>query len=282
VSDDRSGHGDAGAIREAALGPFPCLSAGSGRPLVILAGLFPEAGVAPGPFRRLHEGMLAGWTENREVFYINRRPGLPAGMSFAELAAEHAAALREHFAEPVDLLGMSTGGSLAQQLAAEHPDVIRKLVLVSTGARLGERAKLDQRRVAARVRAGAVRRAGAVMGAALADGDHHARQLAAAVAGWLLTPRICSAQGLSDMATTIEAEDSFDLAGLPQVVAATRLIGGGRDVFYPVALLEETVALIPGCQLELRDDAGHVDVLARPGVIAGALGFLDDPAAPGG
>jgi pimeloyl-ACP methyl ester carboxylesterase len=55
-------------------------------------------------------------------------------MSMAALAAEHADALREAFAEPVDLLGMSTGGSIAQQLAAEHPRVVRRLVLVSTWA----------------------------------------------------------------------------------------------------------------------------------------------------
>ena len=75
----------------------------------------------------------------------------------AALAAEHAQALREAFDEPVDLLGASTGGSIAQQLAAEHRDVVRRLAPVSTGCRLGPNAKLLQRQIAARVRAGATR-----------------------------------------------------------------------------------------------------------------------------
>ena len=49
------------------------------------------------------------------------------------------------FAGPVDLLGMSTGGSIAQQIAAQHPDVVRRLVLVSTGCRLGPRPSRVQR-----------------------------------------------------------------------------------------------------------------------------------------
>jgi pimeloyl-ACP methyl ester carboxylesterase len=172
---------------------------------------------------------------------------------------------------------MSTGGSLAQQLAAEHPDVVRRLVLVSTGCRLGTVAKRDQRRIAARIRAGAPRRAGAVIAATLAPQPGGVAGLAAAVAGWLLTPRLASAQDLADMATTIEAEDGFELAALPTVRAPTLLVGGGRDPFYPPELLEETVALIPGARLELRANAGHVNVLSEPGVIATVIEFLDAP-----
>ena len=57
---------------------------------------------------------------------------MPVGMSFQALVAEHAAALRENFDRPVDLYGVSTGGSIAQQLAAEHPHLVRRLLLVST------------------------------------------------------------------------------------------------------------------------------------------------------
>src|SRR5215469_4844493 len=100
-------------VRESALGSFPCLVAGSGPPLVLLAGLAPEAGVSAGPLRRTYESSMLPWARDREVFYVNRRPGLPPGMTMAAMAAEHAEALHEGFEEPVDLMGTSTGGSIA-------------------------------------------------------------------------------------------------------------------------------------------------------------------------
>jgi pimeloyl-ACP methyl ester carboxylesterase len=259
-------------VGESSLGTFPCMVAGSGPPLVLLAGLTPEAGVSAGSLRRIHESSMRPWAREREVFYVNRRPGLPRGMTMAALAAEHAQALREAFDEPVDLLGASTGGSIAQQLAAEHRDVVRRLALVSTGCRLGPNAKLVQRQIAARVRAGATRQALAVMAGALAP---PALRLPAACLGWLLPPGLFSESGLQDMATTIEAEDEFDLAPLPTVRAPTLLVGGGRDRFYDGELFEQTARLIPGCVLEMHPKRGHITVLSDPRAVAQIRGFLN-------
>jgi pimeloyl-ACP methyl ester carboxylesterase len=189
----------------------------------------------------------------------------------AALAAEHARALREVFGEPVDLLGVSTGGSIAQQLAAEHRDVVRRLALVSTACRLGPHAKRVQRQIAARVRAGAKRQAAAVMAGALAP---PALRLPAACLGWLLPPRLFSESGLQDMATTIEAEDEFDLAHLATVRAPTLLVGGGRDRFYDADLFEQTARLIPGCVLEMHPRRGHITVLSDPRAVAQIHDFL--------
>ena len=123
----------------------------------------PEAGVSAGSLRRTLGSSMRPWVRDRQVFCVNRRPGLQRGMTMAALGAEHAQALRDGFDEPVDVLGASTGGSIAQQLGAEHPDVVRRLVLVSTGCRLGPYAKLVQRQIAARVRAGATRQTAVVM-----------------------------------------------------------------------------------------------------------------------
>ena len=179
------------------------------------------------------------------------------------------------FGEPVDVLGLSTGGSIAQQLAADHPDVVRRLVLISTGCRLGPVARLAQRRVAARIRAGAGRQALAVMAAELVP-RWRGRYIAAVVASGL-GPRWFPADDLCDMATTIEAEDGFDLADCPTIASPTLLIAGGRDRFYDLAILEETAALIPGCRLSLYPRRGHITVTSSPRTIAEALGFLSEP-----
>jgi pimeloyl-ACP methyl ester carboxylesterase len=213
-------------VREGAIGQYPCLIAGDGPPLIVLAGLSPDAGVAPGPMRRTHEQALQPWARGRRVFYVNRRPGLPAGLSMRALAAEHAVALEAAFDEPVDVLGLSTGGSIAQQLAAE-------LVPPWRGRYL------------------------------------------AAVLAWTVGPRLFGAEDLRDMATTIEAEDAFDLAACPVLRSPTLLIAGGRDRFYEPELFHETVRLIPGCRLSLHPERGHVSVVSSPRTIAEALGFLN-------
>jgi pimeloyl-ACP methyl ester carboxylesterase len=259
-------------VREGSMGELPYLAVGSGAPLVVLAGLMPQAGVARGPLRRDHERTARLFAHEREVFYTNRRPGMRAGVTMAEVAAEHAGAIGQKFGGAVDVLGMSTGGSLAQQIAAEHPGVVRRLVLVSTGSRLGPLARQVQRRVAARIRAGALRQASAVVAADLVPPGP--LELPAALAGWAFGPRLFAPEDLRDMATMAEAEDTFDLADLPPIAAPTLLVGGGRDRFYGTELFQETARLIPDCQLELRPGLGHITVMWHPLALARIRLFL--------
>jgi pimeloyl-ACP methyl ester carboxylesterase len=96
-------------------------------------------------------------------------------MTMVQLAAEHAAAVQAGFDGPVDVLGVSTGGSIAQQFAAEHPALVRRLALGSTACRSGTEGQRIQARVAARVRAGAIPQALAVAAAHLTRPDRGAR-----------------------------------------------------------------------------------------------------------
>src|SRR5262249_1673258 len=141
----------------------------------------------------------------RTVYYANRRQGLPEGITIAELAAEHAVAIAALDAGPVDVVGISTGGSIAQQLAADHPQAIRRLVLLSTACRLTAEGRRMQAQIAADVRRGRPQRALASAGAFVLF--PRAEPLAR-----LLAPFLSDPGDLSDLAATIEAEDAFDLA----------------------------------------------------------------------
>ena len=263
---------------EIAIGPFPALVAGEGPPLVMLAGLWPETGVG-GTLGRSHAAALGPFADSRRVYYLNRRPGMPDGISLVAMAAEVAEALGDLLDGPFDLLGTSTGGSVAQQLAADHPEQVRRLVLISTACRLGSDARLMQRRVAARVRAGAVRQAMALIGSEVVP-PWRGRLPAAALA-WTVGPRLFSREGLLDMARTIEAEDTFDLRDLTTIGAPTLIIGGGRDRFYPIGLFEETRGLIPGAVLAVQPRRGHGTVTATPRTAAEVAGFLGAQESPG-
>ena len=246
------------------LGRLPYVAAGAGPPLLLLAGLAPHAGVPTGPFRRWELTVTRPFAGRRRVYYVNRRPGSPRGMTMAALAVEHADALRAGFGAPVDVLGLSTGGSIAQQLAADHPDVVDRLVLLSTACRLGPEGRALQRRVAARIRRGAHRQALAVMMAGFVP-PRRGRLGAAAVA-WLAGPRLLAGgDDLADMATTIEAEDAFDLATCRSPIRApTLILAGSADRFYSPELFTETARLIPGSRLRMFEGRGHVTVARHP------------------
>ena len=71
-----------------------------------------------------------------------------------EVANDYAAMLREWGDAPIDVLGVSTGGSVALQLALDHPDLVRHLVLLASGCRLGARGQAAHRSVMDSLRSG--------------------------------------------------------------------------------------------------------------------------------
>ncbi|HKE79178.1 MAG TPA: alpha/beta hydrolase [Solirubrobacteraceae bacterium] len=255
------------------MGALPFAAVGSGRPLVLLAGLSPTTGIEGEGVPRTMLGPLAELAQSRRVVVFNRRPRLPRGMTMADFASEHAAGVREGLGTAVDVVGVSTGGSIAQQLAADHPDVVARLALVSTACRLGADGRALQRRVAARIRGGARRQAFAVMAAGLVPPRRG--QIAAACAAWLIGPLVIrDAQGLDDMAMTIEAEDAFDLAALSPIKARTLIVAGADDRFYDRELFEETARLIPGSELHVVPGRGHVTVMGDRAARSALASFL--------
>lgn len=265
-------------IERGEIGGIPYAATGSGRPVVVSAGLWPSTGVAGDRF--VH-GVLAPVRRlagQRRLIVVNRRAGLPANLTMGDLAAEYAESIREHLDGPVDLVGTSTGGSIAQQVAADHPDVVRRLVLLSTACRLGGYGRDLQALVAAELRAGQVRRAVGIGAADLAP--RGLRTLARGV-GWAAAGRVVtSAQAAADLAATIEAEDGFDLARCERPIQAkTLIIGGGRDRFYGGGLFEETAALISDSILRVFPRRGHVSVTSDGRAQAMLAGFLTAPSA---
>ena len=91
------------------------------------------------------------------------------------------------------------------------------------------------------------------------------QHLAGAIA-WLAGPRVlANGADLGDMATTIEAEDAFDLAACASPIRApTLILVGSDDRFYSRELFEETARLIPGSRLRVFEGRGHLTVARDP------------------
>jgi len=84
---------------------------GSGPPLVLLPGLSPENGRPSGLARNGELQTMAPFAKRFTTYWIGRPSGLRRGTSFGEITAAVAEAISSEFDQPVNVLGISTGGS---------------------------------------------------------------------------------------------------------------------------------------------------------------------------
>lgn len=190
--------------------------------------------------------------EDYTIYLVPRNPHLPDGYSLQDMADDYAVMIRQEFGEPVDVIGVSTGGSIAQYFAADHPDLVRKLIIHSSAYTLSDSTKQLMLRIGDLVR----QRQWRAAYAAQVDVMHLARPVAwlgALVAGMFVRPKIPS-----DLVVTIEAEDKFNfMERLGQIAAPTLVVAGDQDPFYTAALFHETATGIPNARLILYPGLGH-------------------------
>jgi pimeloyl-ACP methyl ester carboxylesterase len=227
--------------------------AGGPRTLLVLEGLTLENKAPSGGALRLLRWAYKRYLPGYTVFQVGRRPGLPAGATTRDMAGDYARWARGRFDGPVDVVGFSTGGEVAQYLAADHGELVGRLVLSDTGCRLGEDAKALLR--AARDKAAHGR-------AAQAQADVAARMDFGRLGGGLvrlLGRRMMKEPGdASDYVVTLEADLAHDATGaLPRIDAPTLVIAGTRDFFYPEPIVRETAERIRDATLRLYEGVGH-------------------------
>ncbi len=225
------------------------------RPLVVVQGLLfenkPQPRYALGPYWFLRERYT--------VFVVLRRPGMPRGYSLADMAADCAATIRQEFGGPVDVIGVSTGGSIVQHLAADHPDVVRRLVIHSSAYTLSSSAKRLQLRVGELARDRRWKEASELLVDAIVPRrlTGRTRRVVVAPVARMMSWSSRSADP-SDLIVTIAAEDAHDFRDrLAEIAAPTLVIAGADDPFYTEARFRETTAGIPGALLILYTGMGH-------------------------
>ncbi len=252
---------------------LPHIQQGTGAPLVVIPGLSGRRGSPV----RLREWMqrqeIVDFVGIREVWSIDRRHDLSPGITIAEIAADYASTIESLFDEPIDIMGISTGGSIALQLAADFPHLVRRLVLVSSAHRLSDQGRETQREVAALLRKGQARRAASVFLA-----NTGSTRLDHAVRGWagLIAPRAVVGHLDPDLLAILDAEDGFDLeARLATIETRTLIAGGEHDGYYSSALFESTSQRMPNAQVTIYPGAGHLGVKGNPRLARAILTFLE-------
>jgi pimeloyl-ACP methyl ester carboxylesterase/acyl carrier protein len=240
---------------------------GSGPPLLLLNGIGLDLS-AWGPL--VHE--LCG--ERRLVLLETRGSGLsgapPEPCSTARLAAD-ALALLDHLSlGPVDVLGFSLGGLVAQELALLAPDRIRSLVLAATAARVPGRTRrvLDawRRLLLAGVDADAFRREqfAWVFGPGTLENDTLIEGALATLAG----APAPSARGFAAQADACLAHDTRERAS--RIGAPALVLAGEDDVLLPAAAAETLAGLLPRGRFE-RHPGGHAFLSESTRVVAASV-----------
>jgi poly(3-hydroxyalkanoate) depolymerase len=197
-------------------------------------------------------------------------PRLPYSM--ARLAALAGAMLRQLGYHRFDVLGISWGGALAQQIALQYPRRCRRLVLVATAtgslmipARPRVLAQLSTPR-RHRDPAHAARIAGAIYGGmirrdpGLADLIARSQASRVSVTGYLY--QLCACAGWTS------------LPWLPLIRQPTLILAGDDDPIVPLANAKIMAALLPNARLRVYPD-GHLGLLTRAAELAPVVsGFL--------
>ena len=232
------------------------------RNLVVFQGLGFENKPLSGLAARLMRGFFKGLEEDYTIYVVTRKPGLPQGYSMGDMSDDYANMIREEFGSAVDVIGSSTGGSIAQHFAADHPDLVRRLVIHSCTYRLDDASKALQKRIGDLARRRQWRAAYAA-GFAFIFPRRGGIRFISKPALWLASIFSVLLFGRpadpSDLVVTVEAEDRHEFKDrLAEISAPTLVVAGGKDPFYPETLYRETAKGIPKARLILYEAAGHL------------------------
>jgi pimeloyl-ACP methyl ester carboxylesterase len=204
--------------------------------------------------------------------------GLAAGLRDLLLLLGH---------ERATLVGHSLGGGVAMQFAYQFPEIVERLVLVSSGG-LGPEVSLLLR-AAALPGAGAFIAATAPvvqrLGAGLRGAERHGRRpstdITEVVHGYgLLAARERRAAFLATVRSVIgiggQRVSAVDRLYLARAVPVL-IVWGARDRLVPAHHGEQAHRDIPGSRLEIFENAGHLPQLEEPARFVAALErFLAD------
>ena len=216
--------------------------------------------------------VLDGIAREQEVItFDNRGVGSTSGQTpktIEAMADDAARFIATIHSEPVDILALSMGGMVAQELALRHPHLIHKLILVGTGPRGGKGInKVTDTTMMS------------ILKAALTKSDpkeyifFNRNQTGRAAAKAFLA-RLNSRTKDRDADVSIPAFHAQLKAisvfgksqskALDAIDVPTLVINGDNDIMVPTPLSYELVATIPGAELESYADSGHGSLFQYP------------------
>jgi pimeloyl-ACP methyl ester carboxylesterase len=168
-------------------------------------------------------------------------------------------------------MGISYGGLVALRAAVERPELVARLVLLSSAHDFsGEGRRRVRRQIELATRGDLV---------ALTEefaAVFRRRWLNALLRLRLRLSRGRIARSLNEPELIVRGlravlDDPLDPAALARIAAPCLVVGGARDQFFGDGMQERTATILPAATLELIADETHMVAVERAGRVAGAL-----------
>ena len=237
---------------------YRLLGADSGVPVIFLNHL---AAVLDNWDPRVVDGIAA---RHRVITFDNRGIGASKGKtpnSVAVMARDAIAFIRAFGFEQVDLLGFSLGGFIAQVIAQDEPQLVRKIILAGTGPAGGEGIdKVTSLTIQDMIKAALTLKDPKeyLFFTSTANGKSQARQFVKR----LKERKIDRDKSISPLAfraqlKAIHAWGTQKPSDLTSIRQAVLVVNGDHDRMVPSSNSADLARRLPNAQLRLYADAGH-------------------------
>lgn len=215
------------------------------------------------------------FTKDYTIYLIGRKPNLSENYLFDKMADDYAKTIRKEFKGPVDVMGASTGGQLAHYLAASHPDIIRKLVIISAAYRLSERGVVIERKAAEYFKRGKYGKSLASL-LDLIWSSKIKRAIAKFFTQLIGKKIIGKIEYPNDFLNEIKADREMNFKDrLGEIITPTLIMSGELDIGYTVADVRVTAEGIHNAKLILYKGYGHNLMMSnRKEIVKDIIEFL--------
>lgn len=230
---------------------------GEGDPLVLLHGL--------GSSTRDWELQVPAFARQFQVITLDlrghgRSAKPPGPYSMALFAEDTARLIKELGVEPAHFLGISLGGMVAFQLAIDHPDLVRSLIIVNSTPEIVTRTLKEKTAVWQRlmiVRLMGMRKMGQVLAARFLPRPDQAELREIFIGRWAENDK-------SAYLKSMKAVIGWSVAERLREINCPTLVVGSDGDYFPTSDKETYTKMIPGAELIIVKDSLHALPADKP------------------
>jgi pimeloyl-ACP methyl ester carboxylesterase len=195
--------------------------------------------------------------EEYTVYLIGRKQNVPEDYTFTDMANDYAKMIQREFKQPVIIMGASTGGQIAQYLAANHPDTVKRLIIISAAYRVSEKGAEIERKAAEHFEHGKYGRSLATL-LDLIFSSRITRSIPKALTRLFGKRFIGEIKYPNDFLTEVRGDIGMNFKDrLKEIKAPTLLLNGESDLCYTADDVRTTAEGIPNSKLIIYEGYGH-------------------------